>query len=136
MGVSKVSWFKWSDVCKPKQKGRLGVQILRLLTWPLWSNIGWSWSQVIQVSSVRLYLLDMSLLLSHPWCKFDLIVFVLPSLGGNVWFFLDPKKTIPLVDLWIVLIRVWSCRQTLYWMNHGLGQRPNILFPVLFSITY
>lgn len=40
LGDKKIPWVKWSDVCKPKDKGDLKVKNLALFNLVFWPNGG------------------------------------------------------------------------------------------------
>jgi hypothetical protein len=135
-GGKRISWVKWSVVCKDKKSGGLGVRDIRMVNLSLLSK--WRWRLFQPEGS----LWKDVLIAKYGRCIVDEVGWVnpiIPSKASNWWkSIIALDKAVP-GKKWIlesIKRKVGDGATTSFWVSNWLGNVPlSLTFPRLFSLS-
>ncbi|GAU29496.1 hypothetical protein TSUD_360410 [Trifolium subterraneum] len=135
-GGKKVSWVKWSVVCKDKAKGGLGVRDIRLVNISLLSKWRWRllqpgrplWKEVL-VAKYGEFILN----------KVDWSGVRIPSTASMWWRDISSIDKVVSSKDWFaesIVRKVGNGNSTSFWSTIWIGDDPlSVVFPRLFSLS-
>ncbi|GAU25690.1 hypothetical protein TSUD_266170 [Trifolium subterraneum] len=135
-GGKKVSWVKWSVVCKAKKKGGLGVRDVRLVNLSLLAK--WRWRLLLPGRSLWKDVLAAKYG-NHILHKVDWSEFRIPSFASNWWKDICTLDKVVESKNWLVesvVRKVGNGNSTFFWSTTWVGEAPLLeVFPRLFSLS-
>ncbi|CAJ2635167.1 unnamed protein product [Trifolium pratense] len=135
-GGRKISWVKWSVVCKEKSQDGLGMRDVRLVNLSLLSKWRWRllqpglplWKEVL-VAKYGSHIVQFA-----DWCNYRI-----PSSASNWWKDICALDTVVASKNWFAASlerKMGNGRSTHFWLSTWIGDVPlSIAFPRLFSIS-
>jgi hypothetical protein len=135
-GGRKISWVKWSVVCKEKSKGGLGVRDVRLVNLSLLFK--WRW-RLLQPGRTLWKDVLVAKYGNHITCEVDWSRSRIPKWSSNWWKnIIALEKVVPGKN-WFsesVSRKVGNGLSTSFWKVKWLGDVPlEVAFPRLFSLS-
>ncbi|GAU38652.1 hypothetical protein TSUD_276920 [Trifolium subterraneum] len=135
-GGKKVSWVRWSVVCKEKDKGGLGVRDIRLVNISLLSK--WRWRLLLPGRSLWKDVL-VSIYGDQILHRVDWSSFSIPYKASNWWKDICSLENVVEAKNWLaesISRRVGDGSSTSFWATRWIGEAPlAVVFPRLFSLS-
>ncbi|MCH82018.1 ribonuclease H protein [Trifolium medium] len=135
-GGKKVSWIKWSVVCKAKSKGGLGVRDVSLVNLSLLAK--WRWRLLLPGRALWKDVL-VAKYGDHIIHNVDWSGFRTPSSGSNWWKDICSLDSVLESKNWLVesvARKLGNGLSTSFWLTKWIGDAPlSVLFPRLFSLS-
>jgi hypothetical protein len=135
-GGNKISWVKWSVVCKEKSKGGLDVRDIKLVNLSLLSK--WRW-RLLQTEAPLWKRVLVAKYGSHITTQVEWSNFRIPSCSSKWWKDICALEGVIESKNWLlesVVRRIGDGGTTSFWLTCWLGDVPlSELFPRLFSLS-
>jgi hypothetical protein len=135
-GGNKVSWLKWSVVCKAKNKGGLGVRDVRLVNLSLLTK--WRW-RILQSGRPLWKEVLVANYGDHILHRVDWSDFRTPTYVSHWWKDICALEKVVESKNWFVESvprKLSNGNSSYYWISPWIGEVPlSVAFPRLFSLS-